>query len=50
MATESTAVEETTVVMVESEDQIADDREDMDEFCNSIRESSAFDNDSIMGL
>ena len=50
MATESTAVEETTVVMVESEDQIADDRTDMDEFCNSIRESSAFDNDSIMGL
>ena len=50
MPTESTAVEETTVVMVESEDQIADDRTDMDEFCNSIRESSAFDNDSIMEL
>ena len=47
MQTESTAVEETTVEMVED---IADDRTDMDEFCNSIRESSAFDNDSIMDL
>ena len=48
--TESTAVEETTLVIVESEDQIADDRTDMDDFCNSIRESTAFDNESIMGL
>ena len=49
MSTESTAVEETTVVMVENEDVIADDRTDMEEFCNSIRESTAFENDFIMG-
>ena len=54
MPTESTDVGETVVVEVADEDQIAeaagiDSRTDMDEFCSSLRESSTFDNDLILG-